>query len=520
MDIGKMVLIFVIQSRTPVPNGVVDHLVDPFLELLIRARRLRAAAASGAPVLAAGQRQALAHVLQHGLGEAARVGEAPLAAVLGAQGAQLQQGQQLVGVRPHGQHAVRHGLPEDLERLPAAHVQHLHHLVCELEALAVLEAAHALEHLAPGCPAEHESEVHVKDMAVLVDENVTIVPVPNSQYVADDGIRCHGPYKIHDRLAARHAAVCGHVRQWKRGLEVRLQRVPFAAVALLQVAKADGVGHRLQNATIIGGCHNEEGLQPKLELMPVEDVLEPPQEPVRELLLPHVVGVALHDHRDHVPIGPAAVLAGGPHPRDHLRPVFLLKDALRPQVVLQQLSCYRLLVLAADLPDQAHLIVVLEALRTPCRVRGVPRAGPAAAGRPPSGREGPDAVHQVGLHLDEHQIWGALLRGQHARLAGGQLQHRRGHLVAVPEGVGREHQGRDRGDPHRLVVDLLYEVPQPREARILVPHLHDLNAYVMQPAEEVDQRGDPVGAPPRHLGLRRPVSRRVIRGLQEQLHAQ
>mmetsp|Transcript_61307 Transcript_61307/g.138345 ORF Transcript_61307/g.138345 Transcript_61307/m.138345 type:complete len:207 (+) Transcript_61307:74-694(+) len=195
MDPCEVILVGVIQPGAPMVHGGIDLPVHPLPEVevaLAHITRLRWEA------------QTLAHVLQDCLWIATRVVEAPLQVVLRPQHAELQQREKLLCVLPHCDHAIQDGLPENLKGSMVDRPQHLHKLLGELEAIRVLEAAHLLQCLATRRPTKHEPEVHVEDVALVVDQNVAIVSVANGEHIAYDGIRSHRPDEVCDGLAQWH----------------------------------------------------------------------------------------------------------------------------------------------------------------------------------------------------------------------------------------------------------------------------------------------------------------------------
>ena len=80
------------------------------------------------------------------------------------------------------------------------------------------------------------------------------------------------------------------------GLEVLLERSELRA-RLLQLVDRDGVRDGLNQASILARGDDVEGLEPELEAVQVEDVLELRDHLRRELLLLQVVP-ALHDAAD------------------------------------------------------------------------------------------------------------------------------------------------------------------------------------------------------------------------------
>mmetsp|Transcript_75821 Transcript_75821/g.201437 ORF Transcript_75821/g.201437 Transcript_75821/m.201437 type:complete len:231 (+) Transcript_75821:283-975(+) len=228
-------------------HGVVDLLLHDRPELLVGLGRLRGAAGH------ARQAQALADVLEDALGTAPRVLEAVHLVVLRTKHAELQQRQELICVSANRLDAVDHGLAEDLEGPVVRGAQHLDELLRQLEAIRMLEATHLLQRLATRRPAQHEAKVHVKDVALVINEDVPIVAVTDRKHVTDDGIGCHRPNEVHDRLLQGHDScrtrrLVGaplRICALEGLLEVCSQRVPPGAIALLEVREADGIRHRL-----------------------------------------------------------------------------------------------------------------------------------------------------------------------------------------------------------------------------------------------------------------------------------
>mmetsp|Transcript_69235 Transcript_69235/g.149352 ORF Transcript_69235/g.149352 Transcript_69235/m.149352 type:complete len:344 (-) Transcript_69235:1119-2150(-) len=291
-----------------------------------------------------------ADVLEHRLRPPGRMTEAPLEVVLRAEHAQLQQREQLLRVLADRQHPLAHRLSEDLEGMVIRRAQHLGQLRGQLEAGRELEAAQLLESLAAGGAAEHEAEVDVQDVPRVVDQDVAVVPIADREDVAHDGVRRHGPDEVHHGRVQRDllgpVLLAGDPRVGR--LKVRFQGMPLVSVALLEVAQAHGVRDGLEAASVVMRRDDEERVDPVLHPVPLEDPLEPLQEPVGELLLADVVGVGLHDHGEATPLRSRTEVAQPAHALDHLLPGGVHEGALRPQVLLGQVLHHRLVMQAAD----------------------------------------------------------------------------------------------------------------------------------------------------------------------------